>query len=203
MSIKYEIQSIKNALGKGGEHRFARIFEQPPMTSGELEDSIQAGCSLTRADVAASLVALRESMLRSLASGRRFCLPGIGCFSLSVGLDMPDGLPDNKARADYISVRDINFRPDISLLSGVKDGTRFERAGFSTKSRQYTEKEMMARLREHFASNRILTRRDMELEFGLRKSAALRWLRCLTASGVLKKDGVRSSPVYFLKQAFS
>ena len=198
MSIKYEIQSIKNALGKGGEHRFARIFEQPPMTSGELENSIQAGCSLTRADVAASLAALRDSMLRSLASGRRFCLPGIGCFSLSVGLDMPDGLPDDKARANFISVRGVNFRPDASLLSGVKDGTRFERAAFSTKSRQYTEEELTARLRERFTTSSLITRRDMELELGLRQSAAIRWLRRLTASGVLRKDGVRTAPVYFL-----
>ena len=198
MSIKYEIQSIKNAQGKGEERLFARIFEQETMTSNELESQIQANCSLTRGDIAATLKALRDCMRHELSTGRRFCLPEIGYFSLSVDLNMPDDTPTDKARADYISVRNINFRPDASLLADVRRTARFERAKFSTKSRQYTEEELVARLRDYFARNNCLTRRDLEREFGLRQSTALLWLRRLTEKGVLKKDGVRTAPVYFL-----
>ena len=198
MSIKYEIQSIKNAQGKGNEHRFARIFEQEPMTANELESQIQANCSLTKGDIAASLKALCDCMRHELSTGRRFHLPEIGYFSLSVDLDMPDDKPTDKARADHISVRNINFRPDASLLADVQCSARFERAKFSTKSRQYTEEQLVARLRDFFATHDCLTRRDLEREFGLRQSAALRWLRRLTGSGVLRKDGVRTAPVYFL-----
>lgn len=198
MSIKYEIQSIKNALGKGEEHRFARIFEQEPMTANELESQIQANCSLTRGDIAATLKALRDCIVRELSTGSRFYLPEIGHFSLSVALDMSSEKPTDKARADYISVRNINFRPDASLLSEVKRKASFERSKFSTKSRQYTEEELVARLRQYFANHRCLTRRDLEREFGLRQSTALSWLRRLTEAGVLKKDGARTSPVYFL-----
>lgn len=199
MNIKYEIQSIKNALGKGEEHRFARIFEYEPLTADELESQIQANCSLTKGDIAASLKALRDCMLHELSTGHRFHLPEIGYFSLSVDLDMPDEKPTDKARADYISVRNIKFRPDASLLAEVKRNARFERSKFSTKSRQYTEEELVTRLRDYFATNNCLTRRDLEREFGLRQSTALSWLRRLTESGVLKKEGVRTAPVYFLK----
>ena len=33
MVIKYEIQKLKNAQGKGDERRFVRIYEQEPMTT--------------------------------------------------------------------------------------------------------------------------------------------------------------------------
>lgn len=198
MSIKYEIQSIKNAQGKGEEHRFARIFEHEPMTPDELEAHIQANCSLTKGDIAAALKALSDCMRHELSTGRRFHMPDIGYFSLSVDLDMSVDTPTDKARADYISVRNINFRPDTSLLADVRRTASFERAKFSTKSRQYTEEELVARLRDYFATNNCLTRRDLEREFGLRQSTALLWLRRLTERGVLKKDGVRTAPVYFM-----
>ena len=55
MAIKYEIQKLKNAQGKGDERRFVRIYEQEPMTADELQTQIQDNCSLTKSDVAATL----------------------------------------------------------------------------------------------------------------------------------------------------
>ena len=45
MAIKYEIQKLKNAQGKGDERRFVRIYEQEPMTADELLTQIQDNCS--------------------------------------------------------------------------------------------------------------------------------------------------------------
>lgn len=36
MSIKYEIQSIKNSQGTGKEQHFVRIFEDAPMSAQQL-----------------------------------------------------------------------------------------------------------------------------------------------------------------------
>lgn len=200
MAIKYEIQSIKNAQNTGRERRFARIFEQEPMTAAELEAYIQNNCTLTRGDVAAVLKALRDCIQHDLMRGRRFCMPEIGSFSLSVVLDMPDDMPDDKARADYISVRGIRFRPDASLLDNVRRGTSFERAKFSSKSRQYDEEQLVGKIREYLAQHKCIMRRDLEREFGIRQTAALKWLRLLTDKGVLRKEGARTSPVYFLNE---
>ena len=67
MSIKYEIQSIKNSQGSGEERHFARIFEQAPMTAQQLAAHIQNSCTLTKADVEATLSALRDYMLHELS----------------------------------------------------------------------------------------------------------------------------------------
>ena len=142
MSIKYEIHSIKNAKGTGKEQEFVRIFENQPQTDRQLESYIQDSCSLTKGDIQATLMTLRDCMIRELSHGNRFHIPEIGYFSLSVDLNLPDGKPLEKVRGDDISVRNIKFRPDAELLSEVKKNVRFERAKFSSKSRQYTEEEL-------------------------------------------------------------
>ena len=118
MSIKYEIHGIKNAKGEGKEQKYVHLFAHEPQSDHALEDDIQASCSLTKADVRAAFSALRDHMARALASGSRFHLPGVGYFSLSVGLDAPDDLPSDKMRADYIRLRNIRFRPELVAQRG-------------------------------------------------------------------------------------
>lgn len=191
MSIKYEIHGIKNAKGEGKEQKYVHLFAHEPQSDHALEDDIQASCSLTKADVRAAFSALRDHMVRALASGSRFHLPGVGYFSLSVGLDAPDDLP-----SDYIRLRNIRFRPERSLLGEVGSGVSFERTGFSSRSRQYTEEQLLSLLRHYFATHTCLTRRILQRMAGLRDSAAKKWLQHLTATGVLKRDGANNAPVY-------
>lgn len=198
MAIKYEIQTIRNSEGSGKERRFARIFGHEPMTAEQIENFIQDNCSLTRSDVRSALVALSDCMLHELRSGNRFYLPGIGYFALSVDLDMPENLPNEKARADYITLRSVRFQPERSLVKKVGQGMRFERAQFSTLSRQYNEEDIVAGLRSFFENHIFLTRRNMEQEFGLRPSTARRWLRRLEEKSVLRREGAKNSPIYFL-----
>ena len=108
------------------------------MSAQQLESYIQSSCSLTKGDVEATLSALRECMIQHLSHGNRFYIPSIGYFSLSVNLNMPE----DKASADYISVRNI-IRPDASMLQEVKRNVHFERAKYSTKSREHTEEMML------------------------------------------------------------
>lgn len=200
MSIKYEIHSIKNSKGSGKEQEYVRIFDYPPKTVRQLESHIQNSCSLTKGDVQATLMTLRDCMIHELIQGNRVHIPEIGYFSLAVDLDMPDGMPMEKVRGDYISVRNIKFRPESELLDEVKRNVRFERAKFSSKSRRYTEEELLAKIKDYLATNNCITRRDLELNFGLRQSAALKCLKHFTEIGILIKEGARNSPVYFLKK---
>ena len=153
MSIKYEIHSIKNSQGTGEERNFARIFEHEPMTAEQLKSHIQDSCSLTKGDIEATLSALREHMIHELSHGNRFYIPSIGYFSLSVDLDMPEDKPIDKVRGDYISVRNIKFRPDAAMLQEIKSNVRFERADFSSKSSKYTEEEMLSKIKAFLATN--------------------------------------------------
>ncbi len=200
MSIKYEVQSIKNAQGSGDVRLYVRIHENPPMEKKSFFSHMQAASSLPEGGVAASLAALRDNMIHELARGNRFYIPSIGHFSLSVDLDMPGDKPASKARGEYISVRNIKFRPDASMLRTVKNGAHFERSSFTTKSNEYTEEDMLAKIKEYLATNKCINRREMERLFGLRQNTALKWLKHFTQTGALRKDGVWNSPVYFLNE---
>ena len=114
MSIKYEIQSIKNSQSTGKDRHFARIYEGAPMSASQLESSIESSCSLTKGDVESALSALREQMLSELSQGNRFYIPNIGYFSLSVDLDMPDGKSLTKRVVTISACETSSFVP-ISL----------------------------------------------------------------------------------------
>ena len=47
MAIKYEIHSIHNSKGEGGEQKFVRLRDHEPMTSKQIEQHIEQVCSLT------------------------------------------------------------------------------------------------------------------------------------------------------------
>lgn len=198
MSIKYEIRSIENSEGSGEMRHFARIVDNPPMTANQLERHIQETCSVTKGDIEAVLSAVRDCMVNELLRGNRFYLPYIGYFSLSVDLDMPEGKPIDKVRADYISVRQIRFRPEKTMLQEVKEGARFERATSSSVSKKYDEDELQERLTAYLAEHTYVNRRVMERLFGMRQSAALHWLKHFTETGLLKKEGAKNAPMYFL-----
>ena len=197
MSIKYEIQPIKNSQGTGEERHFARIYERTPMSANELKNCIQDSCTLTKGDVEATLSALRDIMIRELSQGNRFYIPSIGYFSLSVDLDMPEGKSIDKVRGDYITVRNIKFRPDASVLEKVKKNVRFERANFSTQSKSVTEEAMQKKIKDYISANGYINRSAMEDLLGLRRTAALKWLKHFTGKGILRKEGPHNSPVYF------
>lgn len=196
MNIKYEIHSIKNSNGKGEERHYAHLHEGTAMNADQLESHIEESCSLTKSDMEATLSALRAAMIRELSQGKRFHLPSIGSFSLSVDLNLPEGKPIEKMRGDYISVRNLNFRPDTSMLREIKNNARFERADVSTKSNHYTEEYILKRMKEFFTTHAYITRRDIESLFGFRRSYATKWLKHFRECGVLKQSGPVNSAVY-------
>lgn len=198
MNIKYEIHSIKNSNGKGEERHYAHLHEGTAMNADQLESHIEESCSLTKSDMKATLSALRAAMIRELSQGKRFHLPSIGSFSLSVDLNLPEGKPIEKMRGDYISVRNLNFRPDTSMLREIKNNARFERADVSTQSNHYTEEYILKRMKDFFTTHAYITRRDIESLFGFRRSYATKWLKHFRESGVLKQSGPVNSAVYLL-----
>lgn len=198
MNIKYELHSIHNAQGTGKERYFARLFENEPMTADDLEDSIQTSCTLTKGDVKGALSALSEVMIRELTQGSRFHIPSIGYFSLSVETNMPEGKTPEKMRGDYIRVKGIKFRPEASLMQRVKNDTRFERASFTTKSELHSEESMIKKMKEYLSTADFINRQSMQSIFGLRRTTALKWLKHFTETGVLRKEGTRNFPIYFL-----
>ena len=100
------------------------------------------------------------------------------------------------AKLGKLVPQDPNDEPASVLFGEVGSGVSFERAAFSSRSRQYTEQELLSLLRHYFATHTCLARRILQRVAGLSDSTAKKWLQHLTATGVLQKDGASNAPVY-------
>ena len=200
MAIKYEIHYLSNAGGEGETRRFAHIFEGPAMTDEQVAEQLAKHSCIGEAEVTAVLMNLRNMIEEELKDGKRVNIPGIGYLSLSTDLDMDELKPDSKVRSDYVSVRSIKFRPNVSLLKEVKREVRFEKAQYTSRSYPFSEETLKEKIREYFKTNRSINRRVLERELYIRKQTALNWLNRLVESGFLVKVGARNSPVYLLAE---
>lgn len=195
MSINYEIHTINNSQGSGAARHFARIFEGSPMSAQQLERLIQDNSTLKKGDIEATLSELREQMVRELSQGHRFYIPNVGYFSLSVKLDA-DGKAVEKVSSGDLRLHNINFRPEASLLQEVSSKVRFRRARLTSKSVVYEEKQLLSLLMDYLAANHFITCRTMQRQFGLRETAARKWLKRFVEQGVIRREGARNAPVY-------
>ena len=200
MAIKYEIHYLPNAGGNEETRRFAHIFEQTAMTYKEMISRIARHSCLAEGEVSSVLMKLRDIIEEDLQDGKRVNIPEIGYLSLSVDLDMDELKPDNKVRADYVSVRGIKFRPNADLLKKVKHHTHFEKSLYTSRSYPFSEDALKEKIREYLEHNRSINRKVLEEEFYIRKQTALNWLKKLEKSGFLIKEGSRNAPVYFLAE---
>lgn len=200
MKLKYDVYTINNATGSGEKRRFVRVVQHEPMTAKQLQERIQQQCSLTKGDVAAVLAELHDICVSELQSGRRVYIPEIGYFSMSARLEMPEENPDKKISGKEVRLTGINFRPEASLLQEVQRGLNFVRSRYSSQSTQYTEKALLAKVKEYLQENRYITTRMMRFQFGLTQYTAQKWLKHFCSQGIMVKDGTARSPIYFLKE---
>ena len=198
MDLKYDIYNISNVAGSGEERKYVRLKQQKAMTASELEATIQNRCSLTKGDVAAVLTELRDIAVQEFAMGRRFYIPEIGYFSLSIGLEMPEDNPDKKITGKEVRLRGINFRPEASFLQEVGRNMRhIVRSEYTSQSRKYDEEKLWAKLQEYFKTERYITLKLMCNQFGLSRYTAQKWLDLFISEGRIIKDGTPHSPIYF------
>jgi len=195
MNIKYNVHTINNSGGSGEARVYARAQLARPISPQALEQHISHSCTLTAGDIRAVLASLEHIMAQELAAGHRFHLPGIGYFAPKVSANRP--LDRQKIRGTHLYTSTIRFSPEAQLLRRVKADTHYERMQGSTGSVAYTPDEMGKKITAYLESHRLITRKDMEEAFGLRKTTAQRWLATLREQGIIVREGTRKYPVYF------
>lgn len=200
MDLKYDIYSIKNAEGSGKTRQYVRLVQNDAMTADELKATIQQRCSLTKGDVAAVLSELHDIAVQELSMGRRFYVPELGYFSLSLALEMPEDNPDKKITGKEVRLRSINFRPETNMQKQIERNIHFYRSEYSSRSTIYQEEKLWKKLLEYFEKNRYITIKVMRIEFGLTRYMAQKWLNHFIDKNLLIKDGTPRSPIYFLNE---
>jgi predicted histone-like DNA-binding protein len=104
MSLHYDF--YENPVSKDSDKRpklHARVVTEGTMTTDQLAQYIHEVCTLSTADVKASLIALVEVMAGELASGRRIHLEGLGYFQLTLSSPPVDSPKEIRAESIHVS----------------------------------------------------------------------------------------------------
>ena len=194
MSIQYEFYRNPNSQGTNKKRYHARVVPAGRISTDDLAEEIQKECTLTVADVKSVLIALADKMGEHLGEGRKVYLEGIGYFQVNLRCK-EEVRTMSGIRSENIEFKSVSFRADIDLKKNLKT-QKIRRSRNKPHSMPMTEKEIDAKLTEHFASNPILTRRDFQFLCQQMKPTACRILRKLVEEGKLKNISTPRNPVY-------
>jgi predicted histone-like DNA-binding protein len=110
MSLKFTLRQNKIRGGKGYGKWYAHTLRGSELTLDEIEQRIQASCSVTRADVRAVVTALQDVVADGLKSGHVVSLGELGKFYLSIRSESVDS-PDDFCVKDHVKGVECNYIP--------------------------------------------------------------------------------------------
>ena len=189
MMIKYDIQHLSNAQGKGISRPYVQLTMQHLSPPAELEEMAERNTTLTRADMRAALSVVAEFVKTQLARGSRVHLPGLGYFALAASIERPADEGQQPIKGSDIRVRTVKFKPEAALLELLRRNVGFRRSAPAQVSRKYTKAELSALLTDYLKEHRYITCRTFRAEFQLCSTQAYAWLRRLCDSGLLRREG--------------
>lgn len=194
MALKYEFYHNPDCATTKDRKYHARVVPSGRISNDHLAKEIQKESSLTVADVKAVLIALADKMAEHLGQGRKVYLEGIGYFQVNLHCK-EEVRTIHGARSKNVEFKSVSFRADTDLKKSLRK-EKIQRSKIMPHSMPMTEKEIDAKLTEHFAENPILTRRDFEFLCLQVRSTACRRLRNLVEAGKLKNISTPRNPVY-------
>lgn len=190
MAIKYDL--YPNPASEDTRYH-ARLITGGTVETDTLAQEIQTRCSLTKADVYATLSALGDSLTERLKKGERIHIEGLGYFQIT--LEYVPGEENRKVRSEQVKFKSVTFRPEQALKKKMAD-IRLVRVEKKHHSGQYSAQEIDELLKNYFRSHDYITRGDFEQLCQLTKTTANRRLKELTGQEKLKKEGASSCPFY-------
>ena len=201
MMIKYDIQHLSNAQGKGISRPYVQLSMQHLSPPAELEEMAERNTTLTRADMRAALSVVAEFVKTQLARGSRVHLPGLGYFALAASIDRPADEGQQPIKGSDIRVRTVKFKPEAALLELLRRNVGFRRSAPAQVSRKYTQAELSALLTDYLKEHRYITCRTFRAEFQLCSTQAYAWLKQLCDIGMLRREGNGHCVFYTLAPA--
>lgn len=199
MAIQFEWYENPSATNREEEkHYHARPMHNGSVDTEYLAAQIQGRCSLATIDVAAVLDALSYVMAEHLQEGKRVHLDGLGYFQVTLGVD-GDVAADTKRRNTKVKMKTVRFRADCKLKSNI-GAIEVEHTKYGAHSRRLTDEEIGQRLKNYFATRRVMTRSDFQTCCGMTRITATRHILRLREAGVLRNIGTRMHPIYILAE---
>lgn len=200
MAIKYGIFNNPPASKSNAKStKHVRITNADTFTSENLIEEVVNNTTLTHADVAASLAALREAFIRHFQQGDNLQLDGLGVFTPRItGRVASDSL--GRERGEGLQINGITFRPERSLLK------RLTSAHFELEHTVHevwpSDKTIEKKLTEFFATHNSISTQQCSLCLVVPRNRALKLLTKLAEEGALTPVGTSRSRSYVPAQGY-
>ena len=116
-NVTYSVVPRYNPSQKGTPPKYyAQAQASGDISLREMSERIQQACTVTKADVYATLVAMEDVIIDALKSGEIVRMGDLGTFQ--IGLNGKGALTEEEYTPNLIQKARINFRPGIAL-SGI------------------------------------------------------------------------------------
>lgn len=193
MAIKFEFYQSPNPTGSKKKRYHARVVSTKQISTDELAEEIHSACTLTVADIRATIISLSHSLAEHLRNGEKVHIDGIGYFQPT--LKCPETRTPSATRAQQVKFKSVKYRADIKLTDQIKTA-HTERSRVKSHSAVLSNIEIDMKLTKHFLTNPVLTRRDMERLCRFTTSTAGRHMVRLVKEGRLKNINTYRNPIY-------
>ncbi len=204
--IKYIKQEMPDIHHKGENKCYYRIETRGNMTHKDLLRQM-ALRGVSEGVAAMTIHRMTEAIVELMRQGFSVTIDGLGCFSMSLGVDKDKTVEDmegtTKRNATSIIIRDVNYRSDKKLVSALNQECKLERGYTSRINRcSLTLPQRLNAARDYLSSHQIMRIADYVRMTGLSRTTAsleLREFAAAPASTGIDFSGSGPSLVYFLK----
>lgn len=196
MAIDYDFYKNPPASNKEEEYHI-RLVTNQTIHLKDLAQDINRSSSLTPSDLVGAVSALSSLLATKLKEGYSVHIDDIGYFSLSVNGNVE--LDKNKEpQLKHAEVKDINFRPDITLLKEVRQVQLTRSKHIGRHSTNLTDEEIMERLKTYSQNHSFFTMKSFIEISGLCGTSAYRRMQKLEEQGFVTNIGSKRSAIYQL-----
>ena len=194
MSIEYDFYKTNGALAKKKPHH-VRVVEHDTIHSEELAENIQAGTTLSVADIKGALSALTSEVASQLSMGRRVHLEGLGYFSLSIGGEVTTD-KNNQLKLKNPKVRTVRFLPEDHLLQQFHDMSFTCQHHKGSASKTYNEQGLHDIVDSLLSQHSFFTSNDFFKTAHVTRSSGYRLLRQLEDEHYIENVGTPGQHIF-------
>ena len=193
--IKYDYHLNPGSDGDGKKEKYhVRITGNTIVDNAEISERLQRECTLTKADIAAVLVGLKDIVVEALTCGNAVSLDGICKFEPILGVR--SGECSGKEDGSKIGLKAVRLHAAKSLTDEVRENLKPCVRHRSKHSASYTEIELYRRLTDFFKEHDTLTRSDLEKKYGLTRYKATKFINQFVEEGRLLRPRISSGSEY-------
>lgn len=114
MAVHYRLYQNNNIENKGYKKWYARAVALDTVTTDQIADTIEANCTVKRADILAVLSELVVTMKKELQNSKRVKLDRFGTFKLGINTSASESAEEFSAGQNVKNVH-VLFMPEVTI----------------------------------------------------------------------------------------